>query len=111
MAHTGLELVAVLHVVISFHKRNRTGNSHNSADETKELNYLLAPLTDMLKRARVRQRVGRRVGCMYRDLEIGLAQDSQPIGSYFELAWGKHCLLYTSPSPRDQRGSRMPSSA
>ena len=25
-------------------------------------------------------------------------------------AW-KGCLLYTSPSPRDQRGSRMPSSA
>ena len=24
---------------------------------------------------------------------------------------GKRCLLYTSPSPRDQRGSRMPSSA
>ena len=34
----------------------------------------------------------------------------------FELAdheFEKHgiCLLYTSPSPRDQRGSRMPSSA
>ena len=26
-------------------------------------------------------------------------------------ATGKTCLLYTSPSPRDQRGSRMPSSA
>ena len=32
-------------------------------------------------------------------------------------SWGvlfshpKDCLLYTSPSPRDQRGSRMPSSA
>ena len=26
-------------------------------------------------------------------------------------AWGETCLLYTSPSPRDQRGSRMPSSA
>ena len=25
--------------------------------------------------------------------------------------WGFVCLLYTSPSPRDQRGSRMPSSA
>ena len=25
--------------------------------------------------------------------------------------WGRACLLYTSPSPRDQRGSRMPSSA
>ena len=24
---------------------------------------------------------------------------------------GQFCLLYTSPSPRDQRGSRMPSSA
>ena len=26
-------------------------------------------------------------------------------------AGGIVCLLYTSPSPRDQRGSRMPSSA
>ena len=25
--------------------------------------------------------------------------------------WTETCLLYTSPSPRDQRGSRMPSSA
>ena len=25
--------------------------------------------------------------------------------------WSYACLLYTSPSPRDQRGSRMPSSA
>ena len=25
--------------------------------------------------------------------------------------WLDDCLLYTSPSPRDQRGSRMPSSA
>ena len=36
----------------------------------------------------------------------------------FKSVWGelqgdtlKTCLLYTSPSPRDQRGSRMPSSA
>ena len=27
------------------------------------------------------------------------------------LARDESCLLYTSPSPRDQRGSRMPSSA
>ena len=25
--------------------------------------------------------------------------------------WNYTCLLYTSPSPRDQRGSRLPSSA
>ena len=27
------------------------------------------------------------------------------------VLWNDPCLLYTSPSPRDQRGSRMPSSA
>ena len=27
------------------------------------------------------------------------------------VVWVRDCLLYTSPSPRDQRGSRMPSSA
>ena len=45
-----------------------------------------------------------------------------PIGSqwfYFSVinllglfyVYANSCLLYTSPSPRDQRGSRMPSSA
>ena len=29
----------------------------------------------------------------------------------FEIQQDMNCLLYTSPSPRDQRGSRMPSSA
>ena len=36
------------------------------------------------------------------------------IGKYVyrpSSAYGYTCLLYTSPSPRDQRGSRMPSSA
>ena len=28
-----------------------------------------------------------------------------------QIACASNCLLYTSPSPRDQRGSRMPSSA
>ena len=31
--------------------------------------------------------------------------------TYFVVAHFHFCLLYTSPSPRDQRGSRMPSSA
>ena len=30
---------------------------------------------------------------------------------FVEVALAQDCLLYTSPSPRDQRGSRMPSSA
>ena len=32
-------------------------------------------------------------------------------GRTLVIGAGKGCLLYTSPSPRDQRGSRMPSSA
>ena len=35
-------------------------------------------------------------------------------GEWGTFEWNEHvtgCLLYTSPSPRDQRGSRMPSSA
>ena len=37
-----------------------------------------------------------------------------PVTKYVLEVWvpfGSPCLLYTSPSPRDQRGSRMPSSA
>ena len=43
------------------------------------------------------------------------AEDNLVLGNCISLisyaAQLRHCLLYTSPSPRDQRGSRMPSSA
>ena len=51
------------------------------------------------------------------DVVLGCAQQqgSQAIniGRLAGIAAGlpDNCLLYTSPSPRDQRGSRMPSSA
>ena len=52
------------------------------------------------------------------DLEVMIvwASEKEANISYFEFASRmyeklKACLLYTSPSPRDQRGSRMPSSA
>ena len=44
-------------------------------------------------------------------------ENIQPLYSPLEKTASMHddiensCLLYTSPSPRDQRGSRMPSSA
>ena len=37
--------------------------------------------------------------------------DITTYNNYYEFGINKSCLLYTSPSPRDQRGSRMPSSA
>ena len=39
------------------------------------------------------------------------AKTAQAFKSLHAFAQGADCLLYTSPSPRDQRGSRMPSSA
>ena len=46
--------------------------------------------------------------------EDGVERDNSPdVDTWSADRWVKDwaCLLYTSPSPRDQRGSRMPSSA
>ena len=40
-----------------------------------------------------------------------LLQSEGMLQAYAPKGLNKLCLLYTSPSPRDQRGSRMPSSA
>ena len=52
------------------------------------------------------------------NLNVCLLEKASEIGAHilsgnvFETrALDEFCLLYTSPSPRDQRGSRMPSSA
>ena len=47
------------------------------------------------------------------DISVMLYNSQQSDAFNVEVAFYKEniCLLYTSPSPRDQRGSRMPSSA
>ena len=46
------------------------------------------------------------------DLEINFVKENPSIiGNTINLTEPKICLLYTSPSPRDKRQSRMPSSA
>ena len=72
---------------LSFYKQNRTGDLMNRISE------------DVSK---VRMYVGPAV--MYLLTALVLFATVIP---YMYAA----CLLYTSPSPRDQRGSRMPSSA
>ena len=42
---------------------------------------------------------------------VELAAKPEASASLQATRWSDACLLYTSPSPRDQRGSRMPSSA
>ena len=44
-------------------------------------------------------------------MEAGWNEDSDDWKYQLITPNGSICLLYTSPSPRDQRGSRMPSSA
>ena len=45
-----------------------------------------------------------------RDADVSFGRTTRgPHKDDMEMSW--RCLLYTSPSPRDQRGSRMPSSA
>ena len=40
-----------------------------------------------------------------------LREEEKVYISFLKEIWGRSCLLYTSPSPRDKRQSRMPSSA
>ena len=44
-------------------------------------------------------------------LRRGINRNSLQLGTDIVVTGYQSCLLYTSPSPRDQRGSRMPSSA
>ena len=43
------------------------------------------------------------------DMNVNLSGAESGLVLYYDF--NQACLLYTSPSPRDQRGSRMPSSA
>ena len=43
--------------------------------------------------------------------DFSKATDEKSAKRIYKKQLSKYCLLYTSPSPRDQRGSRMPSSA
>ena len=51
-----------------------------------------------------------RAGIEQLELEVGLKDQELELAELV-IEDFKSCLLYTSPSPRDQRGSRMPSSA
>ena len=55
---------------------------------------------------RIKGEVGRVVQARSGHLYFDLKDDRSVLSC---MTW--NCLLYTSPSPRDQRGSRMPSSA
>ena len=65
----------------------------------------LLPLMEMLGSA------GFGLTTLPKDPEVILKRIKNAQASFYSQEINKPCLLYTSPSPRDQRGSRMPSSA
>ena len=79
-----------------------------SRSERKELKPLLAAAQgDKTEQAKIRQLAFRMAtGAME---EVGEITTMDWLESIIKLLYS--CLLYTSPSPRDQRGSHMPSSA
>ena len=56
--------------------------------------------------------LGTGLGPLVEKIDIQASIDYGDIPNFPKsTALSHNCLLYTSPSPRDQRGSRMPSSA
>ena len=69
-----------------FSKMPSGGAAHGGTGGLPGQRVLFAPISDMLEK---------------------MAADE----AWATQRWGKSCLLYTSPSPRDRQKSRMPSSA
>ena len=81
------------------------GSSIPNAGDTKPYNLLGIPLI-IVRDKELKIRVFHNV-CSHRGFKL----IDKPCTLKNVIRCPYHCLLYTSPSPRDQRGSRMPSSA
>ena len=81
-----------------------------SGDEAKNLIIEALNLATLCVSA---EAVGCMISCYQKTVQYTKEREQfdQPISNFQVLQHRMVCLLYTSPSPRDQRGSRMPSSA
>ena len=88
----------------------RTENSVGSVMQPGEPLFKLIPLgADMEVEIEIQ---GRDIARLKQATTAEIAEGIFPNGSEARVKLNSFpCLLYTSPSPRDQRGSRMPSSA
>ena len=77
--------------------------------------YILAPIITLVMAFLAWAVVPVAPGWVMSNVNVGilyvLAISSLGVYGIIIGGWASNCLLYTSPSPRDQRGSRMPSSA
>ena len=76
-------------------------NEHNNINEAEKLNSS-EPSNENLSHQQLKEDAS---------LRPRIKQTAKNPNQIIDLDEFSRCLLYTSPSPRDQRGSRMPSSA
>ena len=81
-------------------------NISNAITKDTKLVWIETPTNPLMKIADIEE-ISKAVKTINRDILI--AVDNTFATPYIQQPLS--CLLYTSPSPRDQRGSRMPSSA
>ena len=75
----------------------------------KRTDYATAILQDMMARPYLNELKSTLGVNEYQTDETKLPENQEELDLHMQLSY--NCLLYTSPSPRDQRGSRMPSYA
>ena len=102
--HKAVLLGRLLHKV-SLNAQNSSGAVYTLRRNTHriEKGLIMKPRRSSFALAFINQTVA-----MYASL---ISDDTARADNKKTLNWSHDCLLYTSPSPRDQRGSRMPSSA
>ena len=104
-----LLLIALLMAGTFFITRSATGSEARLG--TKQIVKSMAPLEVALNMNALLKNNGLQADTE-RDFVIFHDRDNRPQKrASAPFRYGYVCLLYTSPSPRDQRGSRMPSSA
>ena len=111
-------------IIIENQKGDLTGYNYSEAEELKDQEFLSKRKKQILRSgyepiegtgyaSRIyfeNSKLFRRIS-LFPLAQILLLSTFVLIGYYVFSTSRKACLLYTSPSPRDQRGSRMPSSA
>ena len=82
--------------------------AENDLNEAENLGKAIKAIPQYVSKLQLTEEVLAKVE---EQIKADLAAEGKPEKIWDKIVPGKICLLYTSPSPRDQRGSRMPSSA
>jgi len=101
---TYLALPGKFLVMMPWMRKHGVSHKIEDDDERRRLRQILEDCNPPKGQGFIIRTAGQ--GCSKKDIQNDLR--------YLRRLWTaieKRCLLYTSPSPRDQRGSRMPSSA